>query len=894
MSSEPNAPAAPIAGPETQRLVESEAHTKHWRRWGPYLAERAWGTVREDYSPNGTAWEYFPHDDARSRVYRWTEDGILGICDNHQYLCFALTLWNGRDPILKERLFGLTGNEGNHGEDVKELYYYLDATPTASYLKGLYKYPQSEFPYTRLVDENRRRSREDPEFEIEDTGVFAANRYFDVFAEYAKHDVDDILIRITLANRGPEAAEIMCLPTLWFRNTWSWGGTEEPTAKPRLSRSNSGNLEADHTTLGRFFLTLEGCPELLFTENETNTERIWNWQGKNCFYKDAFDEYLIHDRKDAVNINLAGTKACAVYRYHLDPGAEIVLTLRLHRDSSPDLPRSEWNGVFNDRIAEADRFYSRFGHALEPQAKSVLRQAYAGLFWSKQFYHFVIETWLNGDPGMPPPPESRLSGRDHKWRHLFNEDVLSMPDKWEYPWYASWDLGFHTVAIAPADPDLSKAQLSLFLREWYMHPNGQIPAYEWAFGDVNPPVHSWAAWRVFKIDARVKKKADYAFLERVFHKLLMNFTWWVNRKDSEGANVFEGGFLGLDNIGIFDRSADLPAGWLLEQSDGSSWMAMYCLTMLKIALQLSAVNNVYEDIASKFFEHFLYISHAINHHAGGLWDQEDGFYYDRLRMPNDNRILIRLRSLVGLIPLIATDTLEASVIEKHPGFRKRMQWFIEHRPDLTEGLASMTEAGQNQRRLLSVANRSRLERILARVFDENEFLSPYGIRSISRFHKDHPYSIQLDGHEFRVDYEPGESTSGLFGGNSNWRGPVWFPLNFLLIEALQRLGHYFGDNFLIEFPTGSGHQVSLTEAARQLSRRLSALFLPDANGRRPVYGDNNLFQSDPQFRDYVLFYEFFHGDTGRGLGASHQTGWTGLVAKLLAQSGSPRGGTNAS
>ncbi|MBV8834160.1 MAG: glucosidase, partial [Acidobacteriaceae bacterium] len=764
-------------------------------------------------------------------------------------------------------------------------YYYLAATPTSSYLKGLYKYPQAEFPYARLVEESRRRTRLDPEFEIEDTGIFAENRYFDVFAEYAKRDVDDILIRITLVNRGPESAEITCLPTLWFRNTWTWGGTEEPASKPNLTRSNSGNLEVIHPILGRFFFTLDGCPELLFTDNETNAERIWGAPGKNRYSKDAFHEYLIKGRGDAININLSGTKACAVYRYHLEAGAEVVLQFRLARDNSPQLPRSEWESVFQARIAEAKRFYSGMAPWLDADAQAVIHQAYAGLFWSRQFYHYVVETWLDGDPGMPTPPASRLTGRNHRWRHLFNEDVISMPDKWEYPWYAAWDLGFHAVAIAPADPDSAKAQLALFLREWYMHPNGQLPAYEWALSDANPPVHAWAAWRVFKIDARVNKKHDFPFLERVFHKLLMNFTWWVNRKDSEGANVFEGGFLGLDNIGLFDRSADLPAGWLLEQSDGSSWMAMYCLTMLKMALQLAVVDDTYEDIASKFFEHFLYIADAINHHEGGLWDQEDGFYYDRLRMPDGSRQLLRLRTIVGLIPLIACDTLEASTLERFPGFRKRLEWFVQNRPDLTEGLASMTETGENERRLLSVANRTRLERILARLFDESEFLSPYGLRSLSRFHKDHPYSIQLDGHSFRVDYDPAESTSGLFGGNSNWRGPVWFPMNFLQLEALQRLGHYFGDSLLVEFPTGSGNKINLTEAARELSRRLTELFLRDDKGHRPVYGKNQLFQCDPHFRDYILFYEYFHGDTGVGLGASHQTGWTGIVAKLLTQCG---------
>ncbi|HEX4229869.1 MAG TPA: glucosidase [Bryobacteraceae bacterium] len=872
---------------EQQRLAEAEARTKHWKRWGPYLAERTWGTVREDYSANGTAWEYFPHDEARSRVYRWTEDGILGICDNHQYLCFALAFWNGKDPILKERLFGLTGNEGNHGEDVKELYYYLDATPTASYLKGLYKYPQAEYPYQWLLDENRRRGKNDPEFELQDTGIFADGRYFDIFVEYAKQDYEDILIRVTIANRGPEAATLTVLPTLWFRNIWCYDGRLQPDKMPQLRAASAGHVTLNHPSLGGFSFTLDGEPEMLFTGNETNTERLWGWRGANTYYKDAFHEYLIHGRKEAVNPHHQGTKMCAVYRVEAGPGEQKSLQFRLSRDSNPDIAREQWDGVFDCRIQEANEFYSAQSHDDETEVARVQRQAFAGMFWSKQFYHFVIEDWLTGDPGMPPPPPDRWWGRDSQWRHLFNEDVISMPDKWEYPWYAAWDLAFHCMAIALADPDFAKAQLSLLLREWYMHPNGQIPAYEWAFGDVNPPVHAWACWRVFKIDQRIKGKPDFAFLERVFHKLLMNFTWWVNRKDSEGANIFEGGFLGLDNIGIFDRSAPLPTGWLLEQSDGSSWMAMYCLNMLKIALQLSNVNPAYEDIASKFFEHFLYIASAINRSRGtGLWDEEDGFYYDRLRTGAGNDILVRLRSMVGIVPLFASDTLESYHVDRHPGFRKRLEWFVTHRPDLTEGLASITEGGIEQRRLLSVVNRGRLERIFARIFSEAEFLSPYGIRSLSRAHQDHPYVLPIDGTTFRVGYEPAESMTGTFGGNSNWRGPIWFPMNFLLIEALQRFDHYYGDSISIEFPAGSGQRVSLADAARLLSKRLNALFLPDAEGHRPVFGQNETFRRDPHFKDHILFYEYFHGDNGKGLGASHQTGWTGLVANLLRRCGS--------
>ncbi len=871
--------------PEQVRLTQAEDRTKHWKRWGPYLAERAWGTVREDYSQNGTAWEYLPHDDARSRVYRWSEDGILGLCDNHQYLCFALAFWNGKDSILKERLFGVTGNEGNHGEDVKELYYYLEATPTNSYLKGLYKYPQAAYPYTDLVAETRRRTRQDPEYELEDTGIFNERRYFDIFAEYAKNDVDDMLIRIRIVNRGPDKADLTFLPTVWFRNTWCWSN-QSSGAKPRLCKCGDNQILAEHSVLGGYYLTLDGTPEMLFTENETNTERLWGWRGDNTFYKDAFHEYLIHGKHEAVNPKPQGTKACAVYRLSIEGQNQVILHFRLARDGSVDLPRPKWDAIFDARIAECMDFYGSFDEALSEEARHVQRQAFAGMFWSKQYYHFVVEDWLKGDATMPKPPVERWTGRDSSWRHLFNEDVISMPDKWEYPWYAAWDSAFHAVAMAPADPDFAKAQLSLFLREWYMHPNGQIPAYEWAFGDVNPPVHAWAAWRVFKIDQRLKGKPDMSFLERVFHKLLMNFTWWVNRKDSEGANIFEGGFLGLDNIGIFDRSAPLPTGWTLEQSDGSAWMGMYCLNMLKIALQLSFLNPCYEDIASKFFEHFLYISDAINHHEGsGLWDEEDGFYYDRLRLPDNEHKLLRVRSLVGLVPLFATDTIEQQSIDRHPGFKKRMQWFIENRKDLTEGLASMTQGGLEQRRLLSVVNRERVERMLRRLFDETEFLSPYGIRSVSRYHADHPYELQLDGHNFRIAYEPAESESGTFGGNSNWRGPIWFPMNYLIIETLQRLDHYYGASLTVEFPTGSGKRISVNQAAQLLSVRLARIFLRDEKGRRPVDGNSKMLQEDPNFNNYTLFYEFFHGDTGKGLGANHQTGWTGLIAKLLQQNG---------
>jgi hypothetical protein len=869
---------------EKQRLLESASRAKHWKRWGPYIAERAWGTVREDYSPDGNAWAYFPHDHARSRVYRWTEDGLLGLCDNHQRLCFAWAFWNYRDPILKERLFGLGGPEGNHGEDVKEIYYYLDATPTNSYLKGLYKYPQAEYPYDWLVSENRKRSRLEPEFEIEDTGIFDESRYFDIFVEYARNDVDDILIRLTVVNRGPEAAKIVVLPQIWFRNRWSWG---RGSVVPRLSLSSQG-IAARHASLGNFQLTLDGDPEVLFTGNETNFKQIFGLDAGERYVKDAFHEYLIQGRKDAVSPDGAGTKACALYPLELEPGEIHTLHFRLAEEGSPDLPSRMWDSIFDARLQEADEFYNEFATKVSPEARRVQREAFAGMFWSKQFYHFVVEDWLDGDPTMPKPPESRRYGRNRTWVHLFNEDIISMPDKWEYPWYAAWDLAFHAVAIAPADPDFAKGQVELFLREWYMHPNGQIPAYEWKFSDVNPPVHGWACWRVFKIDEKIKGKPDYCFLERSFHKLLMNFTWWVNRKDSEENNIFEGGFLGLDNIGIFDRSAPLPTGGILEQSDGTAWMAGFCLLMLRISLALSNINEAYQDVASKFYEHFLYIANALNREGGtGLWDEDDGFYYDRLKLPDGRYQSLKIRSLVGLIPLFACDTLEQREIEMFEGFRKRMNWFIKHRPDLTEHVACMTLSGAGDRRLFSLVKPEQLVRMLKRMFDESEFLSPFGIRSMSRYHADYPFTFPVDGTVYTVRYDPGDSTSAMFGGNSNWRGPVWFPMNLLIIEALQRFDYYFGREFKVEFPTGSGNMMSLWEAAGALSRRLSSLFLKDADGDRPVYqGKSSLFRTDPEFRDRILFYEFFNGDTGGGLGASHQTGWTGLVAKLLQQSGS--------
>ena len=876
---------------EEVRIEEAQERTAHWKRWGPYLAERQWGTVREDYSPDGTAWEYFPHDHARSRAYRWGEDGIGGITDNHGRLCFALALWNGRDPILKERLFGLTGNEGNHGEDVKEYYFYLDSTPTHSYMKFLYKYPQTAFPYAALVEENSRRDRRAPEFELIDTGVFNENRYFDVVVEYAKAAPDDILVRVTATNRGPAPAELCLLPTLWYRNTWSWdtSGPERPT----LRAGNGGNghavVEGEHPSLGDRWLYCEGAPELLFTENETNAERLWGTPNASPYVKDGINAYLVEGRKDAVNPAGAGTKASSLYRVTLAAGKSVAIRLRLSNTPIPGDPFGrDFEATFAQRLREADDFYATvIPKALSDDAKRVMRQAFAGLLWSKQFYHYYLRRWLQGDPCGPRPAPERSQGRNHEWLHLYNEDVISMPDKWEYPWYAAWDLAFHMIPLALVDPDFAKSQLVLFLREWYMHPNGQIPAYEWAFGDVNPPVHAWAALRVYRIERKLRGKGDREFLEKVFHKLLLNFTWWVNRKDAEGKNVFQGGFLGLDNIGVFDRSAPLPTGGHIEQSDGTSWMGMYCLNMLAIALELAKQDPAYEDVASKFFEHFVYIAHAM-HNIGGeginLWDEEDGFYYDVLHT-NGRHCPLKVRSMVGLIPLFAVETLEPEVVDKLPGFKRRMQWFIDNHPEFRDHVEMISKPGVGLRRLLAIVSREQLPRVLRFMLDEAEFLSSHGIRAVSRVHKDHPYVLSLNGMEHRVDYEPAESSSGLFGGNSNWRGPIWFPVNYLLIEALQKFHYFYGEALKVEFPTGSGAPLNLWQVAAEISRRLTRIFLRGRDGRRAVYGGTEKFQRDPHWRDLVLFYEYFHGDDGSGIGASHQTGWTGLVAKLLQQSG---------
>jgi mannosylglycerate hydrolase MGH1-like protein len=882
---------------ETVRLEEARQRLRHWKRWGPYVSERAWGSVREDYSPGGTAWDYFPHDHARSRAYRWNEDGLAGICDRHQRICFALALWNGRDSILKERLFGLTGSEGNHGEDVKEYYYYLDSTPTHSYMRFLYKYPQAPFPYDDLVKMNAQRGKHQPEYELLDTGVFDDDRYFDVEVEYAKADVEDILVRVHVTNHGREAASLHVLPTIWFRNTWSWVTN---AVKPSLAQAHAGHATVvlDEPKYGRRWLHCAAlgntAPELLFTENETNTQRLFGYADGARFTKDAFHRYVVGGEQEAVNPEGRGTKGAAHYRLRIEPGETATLRLRLN-DVSPDSANpfgASFEQIAALRRREADEFYDAvLPAALSADANNVARQAFSGLLWSKQYYHYSVRDWLDGDPAQPAPPESRVRGRNREWTHLYNADVISMPDKWEYPWYAAWDLAFHTIALALVDADFAKDQLMLLLREWYMHPNGQLPAYEWAFGDVNPPVHAWASWRVYKIDQKRRGTGDLRFLERVFHKLLLNFTWWVNRKDAEGMNVFQGGFLGLDNIGVFDRSAPLPTGGHLEQSDGTSWMAMYSLNMLAMALELAKHDPAYEDVASKFWEHFLNIAHAMSGgrlHGGeghDLWDEEDGFFYDVLHSPDGHRMPLKVRSLVGLIPLLAVQTLEPEVLDRHDGFRRRLEWFIEHRPDLTGDVACMRTPGRRERRLLAILDPDRLRLVLKVMLDEHEFLSPYGIRAISQVHRDHPYVLPVNGTEFRVQYEPAESHSGLFGGNSNWRGPIWFPINFLLIEALQKFHHYLGDTFTVECPTGSGTFMTLEEVARELSHRLSSIFLDDAAGRRPVFGRTDRFQTDPKWHDCIPFHEYFHGDTGSGLGASHQTGWTALVAKLLQQSG---------
>jgi hypothetical protein len=865
---------------ERKRLAHCTPHDLEWKKWGPYLSERQWGTVREDYSANGDVWKYFPHDHARSRVYRWGEDGLAGFCDHEQRLCLSLALWNGRDPILKERLFGLTNGEGNHGEDVKELYYYLDATPTHSYLKMLYKYPQRAYPYAALVEESERRARSEPEYELLDTGVFADNRYFDVFVEYAQANVDDVLMRITVHNRGPEAATLHVLPQLFFRNTWCW---RNGAAKPHLAQRGDYVL-AQHDTLGEYHWYTDGSPSLLFTENETNCQRLYDVPNAG-YVKDGFHERVVNENVRAVNPSRYGTKAAAWYRLDVPAGSSAEIRTRLAKAAQPQ-PFADFDATFAARLREADEFYDEVQHDLpDADRRLVQRQAFAGMIWSKQFFYFDIPEWLKGDETQHPPPPQRKHGRNWEWDHLNNADVISMPDKWEYPWFAAWDLAFHALPLALIDAEFAKEQLVLLTREWYMHPNGQMPAYEWAFGDVNPPVHAWATWRVFQIDRKQRgDEGDLKFLERVFHKLLLNFTWWVNRKDAEGRNVFQGGFLGLDNIGVFDRSAQLPTGGHIDQADGTSWMAMYALNLMRIALELAQHNNVYEDVATKFFEHFLHIAEAIStfgEDGVSLWDDTDKFFYDVLHTPDGRTTPLRVRSMVGLIPLFAVETLEPELLERVPEFAARLEWFLNYRPDLANLVSHWDQPGRGKRRLLSLLRGHRMKKLLVRMLDPQEFLSDYGVRALSKVHEQQPYVFKVNGSDLTVRYVPAESDSTLFGGNSNWRGPIWFPVNFLIIESLQKFHHYYGDDFLVECPTGSGQLCTLDQIADELATRLERLFLKDERGARPVLGQYPQMQEDPHFRDYLLFYEYFHGDNGRGVGAGHQTGWTGLVAKLL-------------
>jgi hypothetical protein len=910
-------PKLRAADVEKVRLAEHAGREKNWQRWGPYLAERQWGTVREDYSPDGDAWGYFPHDHARSRAYRWGEDGLLGLCDRECRLCFAVGLWNGRDPILKERLFGLAGPEGNHGEDVKECYFYLDSTPTHSWMQALYKYPQAAFPYDRLLTENRRRGRDEPEFELLDTGVFDGERYCDVLATYAKAGPNDLCLELRVANRGPDPATLHVLPTLWFRNTWSWGRTDEDdtATKPGLRLISPTRVQCDHGSLGRMLLEVESAPDgqpidWLFTENETNVARLFGGTNPSPYVKDAFHAAVVDGRRDAVNPQSVGTK-CAAHRvFTLGPGEEQVWRLRLFaaEESPPvaapaDLFTSRFDDVLAHRRREADQFFAEvfnrspegagtasplppsadragLGSAAATERNRIARQAYAGLLWSKQFYHYVVRDWLTGDPAQPAPPPERLRGRNREWRHLFARDVISMPDKWEYPWFAAWDLAFHMTAMARVDPQFAKDQLNLVLREWYLQPNGQIPAYEWDFSDVNPPVHAWACWRVYKISAP-RGARDRVWLTRVFQKLLVNFTWWVNRKDPDGNNVFGGGFLGLDNIGVFDRSKPLKSGGQLEQADATAWMAFYCGTMLSIALELAEYDSAFEDIASKFFEHFVAIADAMNQLGGnGLWHEEDGFYYDQLLL-NGQSTPLRLRSMVGIIPLFAVEVIEESKIARLAGFSKRTQWFMQHRRDLARQISYLERRNGQGAYLLAIPSRERLERVLRYVFDETEFLSSFGVRSLSRAYRDREFTLSLGDETWTAAYAPGESNTGLFGGNSNWRGPVWFPPNFLLIEALERYDHFYGDSFTMEFPTGSGNRLTLGAIGRELSNRLVALFLPNGSGRRPALGMEPRFVSDPHWRELLWFHEYFHAETGQGLGASHQTGWTALVTHWL-------------
>jgi hypothetical protein len=888
-----------IPDAEKRRLKEDARRAKNWKRWGPYLSERQWGTVREDYSADGSVWGYFTHDQARSRTYRWGEDGLMGITDRQCRICFSFAFWNGRDPILKERLFGLTGAEGNHGEDVKECYYYLDSTPTHSYMRALYKYPQRAFPYDQLVAENRSRSRLVPEFELTDTGIFDNNEYFDIEIEYAKVRADDILIRVTAHNRNNKPAPLYIIPTVWFRNTWSWGRTGEGyTTKPSLSGIKPGHFALLHPNLDPVVFLADPThnftrPTPLFTENESNRWRLFGGENETPYVKDAFHNYIIHNQTDAVNPKLVGTKAGLLYSLEIPASGsqQLRFCLKSSVDPSKDKFEREFNEVFEVRKEECHEFYdSVMPTDATAEQRRILQQSYAGLLWTKQFYYYSVREWLEGDPTQPTPSASRKKLKNHDWEHLYNRDIISMPDKWEYPWYAAWDLAFHMIPFCKIDPEFAKSQLLLFLREWYMHPNGQIPAYEFGFSNVNPPVHAWACWRVYQITAH-NGEPDRLFLKRAFTKLLLNFTWWVNRKDAHGRNLFGGGFLGLDNIGVFDRSAPLPKGGNLQQADATAWMAFYCATMLSIALELATEDGEYEDLASKFFEHFIAISTAINSFGGtGLWDQLDGFYYDQLELENTT-IPLRARSLVGIIPMLVVEILEDHKIRKLPGFKKRLDWFIANNPALAKQLEashraqSTSVAPQDDTRsrdkLLTIPSTKQLLRLLSYVLDEREFLSPHGMRSLSRIHAEYPYRLTLENRDYGIDYCPGDSNTDFFGGNSNWRGPVWFPMNALLIEALEKYHTFYGDEFKVECPTGSGTYMTLREVAKEISRRLTSLFVPDEHGVRPCHGDNPLYAQNPHWQQLVLFYEHFHGDSGRGIGASHQTGWTALVSECI-------------
>jgi hypothetical protein len=876
--------------PERARVEADSRRTERWSRWGPYISSRQWGTVREDYSATGEAWAYFPFEHAVARAYRWGEDGIFGISDNHQRLCFAPAFWNERDPILKERFFGVGGPQGNHGEDVKECYYHLDNVPSHAYMKALYKYPQAAFPYRQLLDENARRTRLDPEFELVDTGIFDDDAYFDVVVEYAKRSPDDILIRITATNRGKNAAPLHIVPQLWYRNEWSWSEHQPHGAIARVP-GTSGAYVAAQSELGTYRLYAEHAPPALFTENETNVAAIFGAQNAQPYVKDAIERTIVRGERGATNPRETGSKLALHYTAEIAPGASQVVRLRLVDASDGEASFAvdfgeAFETIFRERMWEADRFYAALNpFPVQQETRALQRAAFAGTLWSKQYYHYVIRDWLAGDPLQPPPPAERRAGRNREWGHLYNDDILSMPDTWEYPWFAAWDLAFHTITLALVDPSFAKNQLITLTREWFMHPSGALPAYEWAFGDVNPPVHAWAAYRIFQIEHKMYGVADYLFLERVFHKLLMNFTWWVNREDPDGNNVFTGGFMGLDNVGIFDRSRPLPRNGRIVQSDSTSWMAVYALDMMAIALELAQHNASYEDVASKFFEHFLYIAFAINgsDEGTGLWSEADGFYYDRFDLQNGEHYAMRVRSLVGLTPLFAVETLSPKILERLPNFKRRIDWFIANRPELSRNVASMDASGMGERRLLAILDGERLRRLLRVMLDEAEFLSANGIRSLSKYHRENPLEVDVDGQAYRIAYDPAESTSGLFGGNSNWRGPIWMPMNYLIIESLQNFHFFYGDDFRVEFPTGSGKLLTLWEVASELSHRLLRLFLTGTDGRRPFNGGVEKLQRDPHFRNLFLFYEYFHGDDGAGLGAAHQTGWTGLVAKLVQQ-----------